>query len=163
MIVRKVTLKDTESLKLIKPSIDLDTITNRLKKQSENKVEFLLLEVNNKPTSFALLKWGGKDTHPEYPDIEDLYTKESERGKGLGSYLINECEKRVKKKGYTKIGLAVNPTENNQAKILYEKLGYRSTNEKPYVDGVYNGIEDWCIDMEKILTWPTSLGIVDKF
>jgi hypothetical protein len=54
-------------------------------------------------------------------------------------------------KGFNKIGLAVNPDENCSAHKLYKKLGFKDTGEKPYVDGVYNGVEDWCIDMEKKL------------
>lgn len=149
MVIRNINQNDFESIKEIKPIIGLEIFNNRLGRQAKGDVDFLVLEDNEELKCFVLLKWKGKDTHPEYPDIEDLYTKESERGKGYGSKLIDECEKLVREKGFNKIGLAVNPNENCIAHGLYKKLGFKDTNEKPYVDGIYNGVEDWCIDMEK--------------
>ena len=133
----------------IKPILDLKLFNERLALQAKGYLDYLVLEDNGDLKCFVLLKWKGKETHPEYPDIEDLYTKESERRKGYGSILITECKKMVKTKGLNKVGLAVNPDENCKAHQLYKKLGFNDTGEKPYVDGVYNGVEDWCIDMEK--------------
>lgn len=152
MVIRNIKDQDVDLLKTIKPSLAVNIIDKRLRKQSEKEVEFLILEDANTPISFVLLKWKGKSTHPEYPDIEDLYTKEDCREKGYGTLLIKECEKRTKEKGFNKIGLAVNPTNNIEAKTLYEKLGYSSCRENTYLDGIYNGVEDWVIDLEKVLT-----------
>ena len=152
MIIRKVTIDDIDQLKQIKPTLNLETINSRLDRQQNAEVEFLVLDISSELVCFVLLKWNGKNTHPEYPDIEDLYTKENKRGQGYGSLLIKECEQRVKQKGFSKIGLAVNPQENCPVKKLYERLGYKPTGEKAYIDGVYNGVEDWCIDMEKDLS-----------
>jgi len=151
MLIRNIKNDDFESIKKIKPIIDLETFNIRLSRQTKGEVIFLVLEDDGDSKCSVLLKWKGKETHPEYPDIEDLYTKESERGKGYGSKLIAECEKLTMEKGFNKIGLAVNPDENCSAHKLYKKLGFKDTGEKPYVDGVYNGVEDWCIDMEKKL------------
>lgn len=93
----------------------------------------------------------GKPTHPEYPDLSDLYTKEDRRGEGAGKLLIEYCERRAKELGFTKIGLAVNTTENPRTVSLYERLGFISTGEPKYLDGVYDGVEDWVIDLEKKL------------
>src|SRR3990170_1443867 len=131
MNIRMARVTDYETLKKIKPSINDRTIEERLKKQKEGKVEFMVLEDNNEPVSFVLLKWEGKKTHPEYPDMEDLYTKEESGRKGYATLLIKECEKRVKEK------------------VFYERLGYKHYGSKPYVDAVYNGAEDWVIDLEK--------------
>jgi len=149
MLIRNIKENDFESIRKIKPSIGLETFTDRLERQKKGDVDFLVLEDNGDLKCFVLLKWKGKQTHPEYPDIEDLYTKVSERGKGYGSKLIAECEEMAKTKGSNKIGLAVNPNENCSAHKFYVKLGFIDTGEKPYIDGVYNGVEDWCIDMEK--------------
>ncbi|MBI2464645.1 GNAT family N-acetyltransferase [Candidatus Shapirobacteria bacterium] len=149
MLIRNVDKNDFESIKEIKPVIDSVTFDDRILRQAKGDVDFLVLEDNGDLKCFVLLKWKGKDTHPEYPDIEDLYTKASERGKKYGSTLIAECEKMVREKGFNKIGLAVNPNENCSAHKLYKRLGFNDTGEKTYIDGVYNGVEDWCIDMEK--------------
>ena len=149
MNIRLARVTDYEMLKKIKPSISDRIIEERLSRQEEGKVEFMILEDNNEPVSFVLLKWEGKKTHPEYPDMEDLYTKEESGRKGYATLLIKECEKRVKEKGLKKIGMAVNPDKNSKVKVFYEKLGYRHDGGKLYVDAVYNGVEDWVIDLEK--------------
>lgn len=149
MNIRLVKISDADFLKKIKHSISYETTNKRLKKQEEGKTEFLVLEESIGPVSFVLLKWEGKKTHPEYPDMEDLFTKEEYRGKGYGTLLIKECERRAKKRGFNKIGLAVNPTLNSKAKKLYERLGYKHDGAKTYVDAVYNGTEDWVVDLEK--------------
>lgn len=149
MTISPVTLSDILGLKKIKPSLDNSTIQNRLKLQENGMAVFLILRENNEPIGFVFLKLKGKQTHPDYPDMEDLYIREGSRGRGYGTILVGECEKIAKEKGFRKIGLAVNPTENLQAKLLYEKLGYVHDGKKSYVDGVYNGVEDIVIDLEK--------------
>ena len=149
--IRKISMRDIEKLTSIKSQITKPDIDNRLNRQAKGEVDFLVLEENYEPKSFILLKWKGKKSHPEYPDMEDLYTKESERGKGYGTLLIKECELFAKEKGFNKIGLAVNPTENQKALLLYQKLGYKHDGKEKYLDGVYNGVEDWVIDLEKDL------------
>jgi GNAT superfamily N-acetyltransferase len=142
---------DLEQLKLIKPSITTETVQERLALQIKQKAEFFVVDTEKELAGFALLKWFGKPTHPEYPDIEDLYIKESYRGKGLATMLLQECEKKAKDKGVTKIGIAVNPSENCPAKKLYLKCGYTHDGKPEYIDGIYNGVEDWAIDLEKSL------------
>ncbi|MEK9179386.1 MAG: GNAT family N-acetyltransferase [Patescibacteria group bacterium] len=151
MAISFVAIPDIPSLKKIKPSLDDLTIKNRLKLQENGTAVFLILRDKDDPIGFVFLKWNGKPTHPEYPDMEDLYIREDMRGKGYGTKLIDECEQRAKEKGFKKIGLAVNPTENLIAKKLYEKLGYIHDGKKSYVDGVYNGVEDIATDLEKRL------------
>jgi hypothetical protein len=38
-----------------------------------------------------------------------------------------------------------------RARALYERLGYVATGENSYLDDVYDGDEDWVIDLEKRL------------
>lgn len=149
--IRKVTNNDFENLALIKPSITKETFVVRLEKQQGSQIEFLILLSDSEPVCFLVMSPSGKSTHPQYPDLYDLYTRENFRGKGYMSMLIHECENRARKLGFKKIGLAVNPTLNVKAKELYEKLGYKNTGEPTYLDGIYNGTEDWVIDLEKEL------------
>lgn len=150
-IIRRAVLADMPQLMKVKPALSDEHAVERIKRQAEGLVEYLVLETNGEIVSFVLLKWHGKATHPEYPDMEDLFTREDQRGKGYGSKLISECERLAGEKRFKKIGLAANPDLNEHARKLYEKLGYKHDGGKGYVDGVYNGVEDWCIDMEKAL------------
>lgn len=149
--IRKATLKDIAQLKKVKPSLTDEHVAERLKRQGEKLLEYLVLERNGGIASFILLKWHGKERHPEYPDMEDLYTREDQRGKGFATKLIKECERLVKQRGFKKIGLAANPDLNENARQLYENLGYRHDGKKSYIDGIYNGVEDWVVDLEKEL------------
>ncbi len=98
-----------------------------------------------------MISWRGKETVPDYPDLYDLYVREDARGRGIGTAIIAALEAIVRDRGHAKIGLAVNPTDNPRAQALYQRLGYVVINTTPYLDGVYDGYEDWCIDMEKAL------------
>jgi len=149
--IRKATPKDIGQLIEIKPSLTQGLIISRLNKQHLKQLEYLVLERDGKIVSFLLLKWNGKKSHPEYPDIEDLNTLKTERQKGLGTKLVQRCEQLVRSRGFNKIGLAVNPNLNKNAYHLYKNLGYRHDNLKSYVDGVYNGVKDFVIDLEKDL------------
>jgi len=149
--IRKATLKDIDQLKKVKPSLNDGQVVERLKRQGEKLVEYLVLEKDEEIVSFVLLKWHGKESHLEYPDIEYLYTREDRRGKGFATKLIKKCEKLVKRKGLKKIGLAANPDLKENARRLYEKLGYHHDGGKPYIDGIYDGVEDWVVDLEKRL------------
>lgn len=149
--MRKSEPGDIEQLRKVKPSLTDKQIVERLKRQDEKLVEYLVLEDNGEIVSFILLKWHGKKSHPEYPDMEDLYTRKDQRGKGFATRLIKECERLAKQRGFKKIGLAVNPDVNKNACRLYEKLGYYHDGKKSYIDGIYNDVEDWVVDLEKEL------------
>lgn len=151
VMIRKAEIKDIPHLTGVKSTLSGEHAMERIKRQKEGLVEYLVLENEGVVVSFVLLKWHGKSTHPEYPDIEDLFTQEDQRGKGYGTKLIHECERLAKDKGFSKIGLAANPDSNEHARKLYEKLGYSHDGKNSYIDGVYNGVEDWCIDLEKDL------------
>jgi len=102
--------------------------------------------------AWGLISWRGKETVPDYPDLFDLYVREDARSRGIGTALISSLEDLVRAKGFTKIGLAVNPTDNPHALQLYQRLGYKIINDVPYLEGVYDGNEDWCVDMETSLS-----------
>ena len=152
IIILQATNNDISAILQIRTNnLSVDIINQRLSDQTKGISDFLVLEADSQIVSFVVLRWTGKNTHPEYPDMVDLYTKTEERGKGYGTALIVECENRAKSRGYKKIGLAVNPNLNDHARKLYEKLGYVHDGGKSYIDGVYDGIDDWCVDLEKEL------------
>jgi predicted N-acetyltransferase YhbS len=45
------------------------------------------------------------------------------RSSGIGSALVEEAERRVAERGFSRIGLAVG-VDNPRARVLYERLGY---------------------------------------
>lgn len=158
MIIRNATPNDIEPLALLKkPKIERhlnmfrENQINRLDQMAKGEVIYLLAEDNDQIIGHVLLKLSGTETEPGYPDINDLYVLEEKRGQGVGTKLIEAAEIHAKEKGFNKISLAVNPTLNPDAMRLYERLGYKQTETETYLDGVYDGDEDWVVDMTKDL------------
>jgi GNAT superfamily N-acetyltransferase len=150
MIIRNVELGDTTPLQAIR-QLDEQLIAYRLAAQAKGIGEFLVVETPGGLVSFVFLKYYGKETYPTIPDIEDLYTKVEERGKGYATALLHACESRARMWGFSQISLAAGVDPTDPARRLYEKLGYRYDGKVSYVDGVYNGVQDWVIDMIKEL------------
>lgn len=151
MTIRLATTLDIPSIAALKQISDKERYLHRIKESQAGKAAYLLVEQAGQIVGQVFLKYDGTPEHPEYPNMEDLLVAERFRGQGIGTLLIDECENRVRSKGFKTIGLSVNPTLNAQAMSLYEKLGYTSLGNKPYLDGVYNGVEDWVIDLVKTL------------
>lgn len=151
MQVRSATSADIPAITSMKQIEDQDRYTQRIKETEEGKSSYLVAEQDGRIVGQVFLKYYGTKSHPSYPDMEDLFVDEQFRGQGVGTLLINTCEKLVKEKGHTKIGLSVNPDLNQKAKDLYFKLGYTSLGENAYLDAVYNGVEDWVIDLVKTI------------
>lgn len=149
MRIRFANEEDLAEFRRLGPTLSIRSIGERLNYQIIGIAIFLVAEENGKLAGWVYLKFNGKPTHPEYPDMEDLFVGEESRGRGVGSALIAECERRARELGYRKIGMAVNPDLNPKARAFYERLGYRHDGKSSYVDGIYDGVEDWVIDLEK--------------
>jgi len=130
---------------------DESVYKGRLKEMQHSESVQLVAEEDGVIIGQAFLAYYGRATFPHYPDIRDLHVVEDSRGKGIGSELIHVCEQLSIQKGFNRIGLAVNPQLNVKARLLYQRLGYQKTEGKPYLDGVFDGHEEWVIDMTKKL------------
>lgn len=111
----------------------------------------LLVAVAGTIVGQVFLSMSGNNTEPGCPNIQDLYVAEARRSQGIGRQLVQRCEVLAASHGFRRLTLAVNPTLNPRALALYQRLGYATTEQAPYLDGVYDGNEDWVIDMAKTL------------
>ena len=93
--------------------------------------------------------WQGKPTLRGVPDLSDLFVTPARRKQGVGTAMIAACEELARARGFTQLSLAVNPDDNPRALALYLRLGFRPTGGPKYLDGVYDGNEDWVIDLVK--------------
>lgn len=143
--------KDASQLATVKEGFGLTEVDGRFRWLEEVNVSWLVWWQNEQPIGWALIQWQGKPTAPQVPDIFDLVVRPNWRGQGFGTQILRACEHLVQEAGYDKAGLAVNPDHNDQAYRLYQRLGYIVSNPEKYIDGVYNGVEDWVIDLEKCL------------
>lgn len=151
MEIREAIEEDIPQITQMKKREDLEQYLKRVRETKEEKAIYLVMENDGVVIGHVFLKFYGTKKHPDYPEIEDLFIREDLRSRGIGTRLIEMCEKLAKEKGFNKIGLGVNPTLNPRAKALYERLGYKDLGEGLYCDAVYDGTEDWVFDMVKKL------------
>jgi len=153
--IRQANQDDRERLALVKSYWGNETaeiiISRRLRQTQQGKGAYLVAETDNLIVGHVFLKFFGKETAPDYPDIEDLYVQEAFRRQGIATALLQQCEAISRSKGFGLIGLAAGVDETGPERMLYRRLGYVLTGDKPYVDAVYNGVEDWVVNMKKAI------------
>jgi len=152
--LRVVTAQESDASELakVKTGYAEQNVAERFRwlKQKEEGA-WLLLKNKKECIGWCVVVWSGKPTHPECPDIQDLFIKPEHRNQGYGTHLLHEAERLARERDYTQIGLAVNPDENRPALRLYKRLGYHHDGGEKYLDGVYGEYEDWVIDLKKDL------------
>lgn len=60
------------------------------------------------------------------PELKNLAVDSDQRGRGVGTALIREAERRAHQHGELCVGVGL---DNPRARALYERLGYRGTGE----------------------------------
>lgn len=132
-ILSALTLSDIDEIVLAFKTIGWNkpaTIyLNYLQEQYEEKRLIFLAKINKKFAGYITL-----NLQPHYsylknkniPEIADLNVLPSFRQQGIGTYLINHCEKIAKEKNNSQIGLGVGLTADySDALRLYIKLAYQ--------------------------------------
>lgn len=143
---------DADALTTVKPNCVGSDVVERFRRLKEDvDGTWLLLKLDDTVIGWCVVVWSGKKTHPECPDMQDLFVRAEHRNRGYGTRLISEVERMAKARGHNRLGVAVNPDDNTAARRLYERLGYRHDGGAKYLDGVYGDYEDWVIDLEKQL------------
>jgi len=133
----------------IKPGFGLPEMRKRIERCATTGGTWYVWRENEQYVGWCVVAWSGKPTQPEFPDISDLRVREECRGSGTGTAIMGAVEHAAARRGYDTIGIAVNPEHNPRALALYKRLGYVEIGTQSYVDGVYDGFEDWVIDMKK--------------
>ena len=89
---------------------------------------YLIAWDGEEPVGHAHLAWAG---HGGGPEIQDMFVLPDWRGQGIGSLLTAAAEREAVHRGHASIGLTVSTT-NNDARRLYERLGYEDSGEEPH-------------------------------
>jgi GNAT superfamily N-acetyltransferase len=154
-MIEKAKQSDSVLYSAVKPGFGPTDVSARFEWNLANNVEWFVCKISSRIAGWVNINWTGMKNDKSCPDIFDLYVIESMRSRGIGSRLIRFCEKRASQHGCTRIGLCVNPDENPRAVQLYKNLGYSMTGER-YLDDIYDGHEDWVIDMKKNFGAPAN-------
>ncbi len=84
---------------------------------------------------------------------------DSQRGRGYGSEFLRALEQETVQAGYQQLYLAVEPSDNPRAHVLYQRLGYQQLQVEPYLKvwelrdsggNKHHGAQ-WVVDMVKQL------------
>lgn len=133
----------------VKPDFGEAMVVARLAQTAGDSMEWYIWIEGDEPVGWVVITWTGKPTLRGAPDLSDLFVTPARRRQGIGTTMLVACEELARARGYTRLSLAVNPDHNPRALALYLRLGYRPTGGPKYLDGVYDGIEDWVIDLVK--------------
>jgi GNAT superfamily N-acetyltransferase len=146
--VRCAVFEDISGLLVLK-NLRPEQCEKRLRAAESGDAEYLVAVMDGQIIGQAFLKFDGKMTEPTFPDIEDLYVHRDFRRQGIATKMLVHCEQLAQDRGFASVGLAASVKEDDPGRQLYRKLGYVEMDTAPYVDGIYNGVEDWVIDMRK--------------
>ncbi len=161
--IRKCREQDLEILKRTIPRPEFHI--KRFENQEKGESEYLVAWLDDVPVGHLNLILIGSDE--EYvkdrlgvlPELNAIGTYPDEmRSKGIGRKLMEEAEKICRDKGFDRVGLAVD-TSNNRARELYERLGYEDSGIGEFDsawyeqqdDGSKLKVVDHCIYMVKKL------------
>jgi GNAT superfamily N-acetyltransferase len=105
--------------------IDLVSARLPLHRLGSGGGEYLVAWDDGEPVGHAHVAW---DHDP--PELQDVFVPEALRRRGVGSALSRAFERRARERGHGVVGLEVGH-ENRGAIALYERLGYRRTDDPP--------------------------------
>jgi GNAT superfamily N-acetyltransferase len=89
---------------------------------------YLVAWERNEPLGHAHVAWTGTDTG--VPEIQDVFVRESLRGRGVATALIAHAERLAVAAGHRRLSVGYG-IANTPARRLYGRLGYRDTGFEP--------------------------------
>ena len=113
---------------------------DRLARQQQGDVVYLIAWIDGLPVGHLLLKWGGTTDPPmadvlaQCPDIEDLFVLPDYRQRGIATRLMDAAEALASQNGYPLVGLGAGAEETDIARQMYERRGYADAGFGEYVE-----------------------------
>jgi|APSaa5957512535_1039671.scaffolds.fasta_scaffold14300_3 ribosomal protein S18 acetylase RimI-like enzyme len=102
--------------------------SKKLKEQLKGDSLWLIAWRGKEPIAHVQIRFKGSTSSNvklrKCPHIETLYVKEKYRKQGVATKIMNFCEELIKKKKYSRVGLAVEK-EDKFLLDLYKKRGYQ--------------------------------------
>ena len=137
---------------------------DRLARQQEGKVVYLVAWHEGRPVGHVLLEWAGTASEPmashlkRCPELSDLFVVPEYLSRGIGAQLMEAVESLVRRQGYSQVGLGV-AIDNPRARSLYERRGYGDSGLGEYSirwtlldeDGQERRMEEVCVYLVKPL------------
>ena len=106
------------SVEQINYMLDMMYSLSALRRQMEEKCEFIIIYNGKEPAGFASYQ----ELKPTVWKLHKLYVLIAEQGNGTGRFMMNYIFDEIKKQGAKSLELQVN--KENLAKHFYQKLGF---------------------------------------
>lgn len=134
LVVRQCTDQDLLALTEMGPA-GAGIARAMLQRQRDGRVFFAAAWQGRVPLGTVVLDLHA--THP--PEMKNLYVNTAGRGQGVGTALCDWVEAKARTAGFDQIYLGVG-TDNDRARDLYVRLGYRPIGESTSI--TYDYIDD---------------------
>jgi ribosomal protein S18 acetylase RimI-like enzyme len=99
--------------------------------------QYVLAEVDGKPAGFGVIHFRGDpmwERPEQVPLVMDVWVAPELRRRGIGSRMISALEQSARDRGFPCVYIQVQADKNPRAVELYQRLGYRLLQSKPYPD-----------------------------
>jgi GNAT superfamily N-acetyltransferase len=147
VFIQAVRPSDVPLLRKYFPEGGPDKHAERLGRQQQGVVTYLIAWHDELPVGHGMVKWSGVEDDrvvphlkEPCPDLEDLRVLEKLQSQGIGTQILQHAEELARSRGYQQIGLSAGAESDDRARKLYERLGYRDlgigefTERYEYVD-----------------------------
>jgi GNAT superfamily N-acetyltransferase len=163
LLVRDATEADLDALVRLKPARTVHR--DRIRDARQPGFRYLVLELDQELIGFVCLVfirpqyWSDGGSTEYLPTAIDFIIDPQLRGRGYGSFFLQEVGKRAAQVGSTELYVWVDSVNNPRAYALYLRLGFRPLQEQPYQfhweflnsEGHRHSGDGWRLDMVKSL------------
>ncbi len=162
ILVHQACRADVPALEAINPAEEPGYFEQCFIEQVDGKRETFIAALGGQDVGYGFLNW--RPRYPLYkrlkiPEIQDLNVLPEARQRGVGSAIIDFCEKRAREEGYDMIGISVGLHKDyGPAQRLYVKRGYIpdgygvACNRDTITPGAFHAVDDdLCLMMVKQL------------
>jgi ribosomal protein S18 acetylase RimI-like enzyme len=111
--------------------VDAHLPLHRLDQFRRGKSCYLVAWNEETPIGHAHLAWPSPELkEPSLPELQDVYVVSERRREGIATVLAEAAEHEAKAKGFAQLMLSFG-TDNEAARLLYERAGYRDAGLDP--------------------------------
>jgi ribosomal protein S18 acetylase RimI-like enzyme len=133
VLIRECAAGDIEALERHMPTVAGRVHADHFAQQQAGRWTYMVAwSEESVPVGVCVIRWDGwaeneaRAAYPDCPELTNLQVHRAERGRGVGTALIEAAEERVRARGLRRIGAGA-ANDNPRAAMLYARLGYSDT------------------------------------
>jgi ribosomal protein S18 acetylase RimI-like enzyme len=108
--------------------VDAHLPLHRLDQYRRGNATYLIAWDEDVPVGHGHLAWPDEPGEP--PELQDVFVPKQLRRRGIASAVTRAAEEAAVTRGFDRLSLTVS-IDNEPARALYERLGYRDTGREP--------------------------------